>query len=145
MKRRQVVKRYLVLVRGRLRPEQGVIEAPIGRDPRERKRMAVVANGREARTRFHVVEHVGGFTLAEATLETGRTHQIRVHFRAIGFPVVGDPVYGAVDPRVPLRRQFLHAYRLGLRLPSSGAYVEFTSELPVDLAAALQAARAAAD
>ncbi len=143
IKQRSVAKHYLVLVRGRLTPERGVIDAPIGRDPRDRKRMAVVAGGREARTHFRVLEHVDGFSLVEAILETGRTHQIRVHFRAIGFPVVGDPVYGVLDERVPVRRQFLHAYKLGFRLPATGEYREFTSELPPDLAQALRQLRVA--
>jgi len=143
IKDRQVVKRYLVLVRGQLKPAQGIIDAPIGRDPRDRKKMAVVTKGREARTRYRVLEYLDGYTLAEATLETGRTHQIRVHFRALGFPVAGDPVYGLPDPRLPLERQFLHAYQLGFRLPSTGAYVEFTSPLPPDLEEALRALRAA--
>ncbi|MHB1006678.1 MAG: RluA family pseudouridine synthase [Chloroflexota bacterium] len=135
--RHEMVKRYLVLVRGSLEPGQGAIEAPIGRDPRDRKRMAVVATGRFARTSYRVLEHIGGYTLVEATLITGRTHQIRVHLRAIGFPVVGDPVYGAADAGVHLHRQFLHAYRLGFRLPANGEYAEFASELPADLAAVL--------
>ncbi|MDA8217676.1 MAG: RluA family pseudouridine synthase [Dehalococcoidales bacterium] len=141
IKQRLVTKRYLLLVKGHLTPERGVIEAPIGRDPRERKRMAVVAGGREARTRFQVREHIDGFSLVEATLETGRTHQIRVHFRSIGFPLVGDPVYGVTDDRVPVHRQFLHACLLGFRLPSTGEYVEFKSDLPDDLREALRALR----
>ena len=143
LKNRQVTKRYLLLVHGRLTPGRGLIDAPIGRDPRDRKRMAVVAGGREARTRFKVLEYIGDFSLVEATLDTGRTHQIRVHFCAIGFPIVGDPVYGVVDERLPLQRQFLHASLLGFRLPSTGEYVEFTSDLPADLKAALSALRQA--
>jgi 23S rRNA pseudouridine1911/1915/1917 synthase len=132
-KARLVVKAYLVLVKGRLTPDDGVIEAPIGRDPRHRKRMAVVAEGegREARTNYHVVKHIGGFTLLEVRPETGRTHQIRVHLSAIGHPVFGDQVYGAKSDRLP--RLFLHACRLGFKLSSSGEYKEFTSNLPPDL------------
>jgi 23S rRNA pseudouridine1911/1915/1917 synthase len=132
-KARSVVKAYLVLVRGQVTPDDGVIEANIGRDPRHRKRMAVVADGegREARTQYHVVGHVGDNTLLEVKPETGRTHQIRVHLSAIGYPVVGDRVYGSrVDK---LSRLFLHACRLGFKLPSSGEYREFTSSLPPDL------------
>ncbi len=135
-KARSVVKAYLVLVKGRLTPENGIIEAPIGRDPRNRKRMAVVAEGREARTQYHIIKYMGDYTLLEVRTETGRTHQIRVHLSAIGYPVVGDNVYGVKSDY--LSRQFLHACHLGFHLPSTGEYVEFTSELPPDLAQALK-------
>lgn len=137
-KAHSVAKTYLVLVKGQLTPESGIIEAPIGRDPRNRKRMAVVAKaeGKEARTRYNVVRYIANYTLLEVRTETGRTHQIRVHLAAIGYPVVGDNVYGAKSTF--LSRQFLHACRLGFNLPSSGEYVEFTSELPPDLAQALK-------
>jgi len=135
-KTRSVVKAYQVLVKGHLTPELGVIEAPIGRDPRNRKRMAVVTEGREARTQYNVVKHIGNYTLLEVRPETGRTHQIRVHLLAIGYPVVGDPVYGVKSAY--LSRQFLHASCLGFHLPSTGEYVEFKSELPPDLAQALK-------
>jgi len=98
--------------------------------------MAVVTKGREARTQYNVVKYVGDDTLLEVKPETGRTHQIRVHLSAIGYPVVGDKVYGVKSPF--LSRQFLHAYRLGVKLPSTGEYVEFESELPPDLAQALK-------
>jgi 23S rRNA pseudouridine1911/1915/1917 synthase len=133
---RSVAKAYLVLVKGKLTPENGIIEAPIGRDPRDRKRMAVVAKGREARTEYRVMKYIGDYTLLEVRPETGRTHQIRVHFSAIGYPVVGDKVYGVKSPF--LSRQFIHASRLGFKLPSSGKYIEFKSELPSDLAQALE-------
>lgn len=131
-----VVKAYLVLVKGHLTPENGIIEAAIGRDPRNRKRMAVVTRGREARTEYQVVKYIGNCTLLEVRPETGRTHQIRVHLSAIGYPVVADPVYGVKSAH--LSRQFLHASRLGFKLPSSGEYVEFTADLPPDLAQALK-------
>jgi len=133
---RSVAKAYLVLVKGKLTPESGVIEAPIGRDPRDRKRMAVVAKGREARTEYRVIKYIGDYTLLEVRPETGRTHQIRVHLSAIGYPVVGDRVYGVKSPY--LSRQFLHASRLSFNLPSTGEYMEFKSELPSDLAQALK-------
>jgi 23S rRNA pseudouridine1911/1915/1917 synthase len=136
-KSRSIVKAYLVLVRGRLTPESGIIEADIGRDPRNRQRMAVVSRGREARTDYRVVKYLRDGTLLEVTPETGRTHQIRVHLAAIGYPVVGDATYGVRSPY--LSRQFLHACRLGFNLPSTGEYVEFTSELPPDLEQALKA------
>jgi len=136
MKARSVVKRYSVLVQGHLSPATGTIEAPIGRNPHNRKKMAVVSGGREARTQYRVVKYLDNYTLVEVTLETGRTHQIRVHLAAIGFPVVGDEVYGRRSP--VLRRQFVHACHLCFRLPSTGEYVEFNSELPPDLKEALE-------
>ncbi len=135
-KARSVVKAYLVLVTGHLTPERGTIEASIGRDTRDRKRMAVVTRGREARTEYRVIRYIGGYSLLEVAPKTGRTHQIRVHLAAIGYPVVGDPVYGVKSPH--LSRQFLHACRLGFKLPSSGQYIEFTSQLPTDLEQTLE-------
>ncbi|MFO7773604.1 MAG: RluA family pseudouridine synthase [Dehalococcoidia bacterium] len=135
-KSRAVTKGYLVLVGGRLSPEQGIIEAPIGRDPSNRRRMAIVEGGKEASTQYQVRRYLDGYTLLEVTPVTGRTHQIRVHLSAIGCPVVGDPVYGV--KRVHLDRQFVHAYRLGFRLPSTEQYREFTSPLPLDLERALE-------
>ena len=133
---RTVKKAYLVLVRGKLTPECGLIEAALGRSPSDRKRMAVVKEGLEARTRYQVVKYLGGYTLLEVMPETGRTHQIRVHLAAIGYPVVGDAVYGVKSKH--LSRQFLHAYRLGFKLPATGEFEEFTSELPEDLEKALR-------
>lgn len=137
-KSRSVQKTYLVLVKGHLAPQEGIIEAPIGRDPRRRERMAVVAEsrGRFARTTYRVIEYVGDNTLLEVKPETGRTHQIRVHLAAIGFPVAGDKMYGARSAGVP--RQFVHAHRLGFKLPSTDEYTEFTAELPPDLEQALE-------
>ena len=131
IKDRTVLKQYNVLVHGHLSPEKGVIEAPMGRDPGNRKRMAVVGSGREARTRYSVLKYFKGYTLLEVMLETGRTHQIRVHLSATGFPVVGDAVYGKASNVVD--RQFVHASRLGFNLPSNGKWVEFTAPLPWDL------------
>lgn len=135
-KARQVVKRYLVLVRGRLAPPQGVIQFPLGRHPRHRQKMAVVAGGGEASTRYQVVRYLNGFTLVEATLETGRTHQIRVHFSAAGYPVVGDSTYGVKSPH--LSRQFVHASYLCFSHPVSGQPMEFSSPLPTELQQALK-------
>jgi 23S rRNA pseudouridine1911/1915/1917 synthase len=131
-----VVKAYLVLVKGHLAPENGLIEAPIGRDPSNRKRMAVVTEGKEARTQYQVIKYIGNHTLLEVRPETGRTHQIRVHLLAIGYPVVGDTTYGVRSAHVS--RQFIHASHLGFNLPSTGEYVEFTSDLPPDLEQALE-------
>ncbi len=136
IKSRSVLKQYTVLVHGHLLPEEGVIEAPIGRDPSARKRMAIVASGRAARTRYSVLKYFKGYTLLEVTLETGRTHQIRVHMSATGFPVVGDAVYGKASNIVA--RQFVHASRLGFNLPSNGKRVEFTAPLPGDLEEAVE-------
>jgi len=130
-KSRTVTKRYLVLVKGRLSPEQGIIEAPIGRDPHRRKRMAIVEAGKQAVTQYQVRKHLDDYTLVEVSPLTGRTHQIRIHLSAIGCPVVGDPIYGVKSAY--LHRQFIHAYRLGFRLPSTKQYQEFTSPLPADL------------
>lgn len=131
LKNRTMIKKYLALVCGRLAPKQGAIEAPIGRHPRDRKRMAVVSTGREARTQYQAIEYLGDYTLVQVQPETGRTHQIRVHFSAIGHPLFGDPVYGKKSPL--LGRQFLHAHYLGFRLPQNGEFVEFGSELPAEL------------
>ncbi|MFA5367190.1 MAG: RluA family pseudouridine synthase [Dehalococcoidia bacterium] len=138
IKERTVLKRYTVLVFGHVMPEKGIIEAPIGRDPANRKRMAVIDSGREARTRYSVLKYYKGYTLLEMTLETGRTHQIRVHLSALGFPVVGDGVYGKKSDVV--ERQFVHASRLGFKLPSNGKWVEFTASLPQDLKEAVKKA-----
>jgi 23S rRNA pseudouridine1911/1915/1917 synthase len=135
-KAHSVDKTYLVLVKGRITPEEGIIEAPMGRDPRNRKRMAVVTEGKEARTEYRVIKYTGDYTLLEVMPQTGRTHQIRVHLSAIGYPVVGDKVYGVKSPH--LSRQFMHASRLGFKQPSTGEYVEFTSPLPPDLEQALK-------
>ena len=136
MKAHETVKRYLALVEGQMSASEGVIEAPIGRDPRNRQRMAVVslaAGGREARTRFRVLRQIRGRTYLELQLETGRTHQIRVHLAAIHHPVVGDTVYGRPQPPQP-RRQFLHAAHLEFAHPTTGAMMAFDAPLPPDLA-----------
>lgn len=136
MKDRQTIKRYLALVEGNLSTPEGVVEAPIGRDPRNRQRMAIVrvgAGGREARTRFRVLQMARGRTLLELQLETGRTHQIRVHLAAVNHPVVGDPVYGRPQPPVP-PRQFLHAAHLEFAHPTTGEWLTFDAPLPPDLA-----------
>jgi 23S rRNA pseudouridine1911/1915/1917 synthase len=135
-KSRTVTKGYLVLVKGKLSPEQGIIEAPIGRDPRSRRKMAIVEAGKKATTQYSVRKYLDNYTLIEVTPLTGRTHQIRVHLSAIGYPVAGDSLYGAKSPHV--NRQFIHAYRLSFCLPSTEQYQEFVSPLPADLQQALQ-------
>ena len=138
LKERRVEKKYLALVRGRLDQPDGVIEGAIGRDPRQRKRMGIIEGGRPAKTGYHVRRYLDGLTYVEITLFTGRTHQIRVHFAAIGHPVVGDAVYG--DPSPLVGRQFLHAYRIGFRHPADGRALVFESPLPDDLQQALDQA-----
>lgn len=135
LKEREVEKGYLALVHGRLEPPEAAIEAPIGRHPRRRQRMAVVEGGREARTSYRVVHYLDSYTLVEVRPLTGRTHQIRVHFAAIGHPVVGDRVYGRRSAVVD--RQFLHAFRLAFRHPRTGEPVRLEASLPEDLRAAL--------
>jgi 23S rRNA pseudouridine1911/1915/1917 synthase len=134
---RQVLKAYLVMVAGHPR-KAGVIDAPIGRHPAQRRRMAIVAEGRPARTHYRVVAEVGENALAVAVLETGRTHQVRVHFAGIGHPVLGDAVYGRRWDG--LERQFLHAWRLAFAHPRTGAHIELEAPLPPDLHGALSAA-----
>jgi 23S rRNA pseudouridine1911/1915/1917 synthase len=142
IRRRAVDRRYLALVHGSFSGESGTIEAPVGRDPVRRKSMTVggVA-AREARTHFRVVERLGDFTLVEVRLETGRTHQIRVHFMAIGHPVAGDPTYARRDV-LGVGRQFLHSYSLSFEHPMTGAAVDVKAPLPADLAATLARLRA---
>ncbi len=137
-KRGGVKKVYLALVEGNLKPAQGVIEAPIGRDLRRRKRMAVLRGGREAATEYRVRNYLDGYTLVEAMPRTGRTHQVRVHLAFLGHPVVGDPVYGFRKKRLELRRQFLHSHILGFRAPS-GQWLEFEAPLPEELERVLEA------
>jgi 23S rRNA pseudouridine1911/1915/1917 synthase len=141
--RREVERIYLALAQGRLRSRTGTIDAPVGRAHRQRHRMAVAgAASRQARTHFEVLELLPAATYLEARLETGRTHQIRTHFSAIGHPLAGDTTYGG-ERRHGLKRQFLHAHRLAFAHPSSGEPMAFTSALPPDLEEALDAARAA--
>lgn len=143
-KDRTVTKVYHTLIQGLPDPLQGTIDAPIGRRPGHEWRFAVVEDGRNAVTHYEVLEAFGPATLVEVHLETGRTHQIRVHFSAMNHPCAGDLTYGA-DPRLSanlgLTRQWLHAHRLGFEHPTSGQYVEFVSEYPQDLEFALESLR----
>jgi 23S rRNA pseudouridine1911/1915/1917 synthase len=143
VRRREVERAYLALAHGRLASRTGTIDAPIGRAARQRHRMAVSgAASRQARTHFEVLELLTAETHLEARLETGRTHQIRAHFAAIGHSLVGDTTYGG-ERKYGLKRQFLHAHRLAFAHPISGEAMSFSAELPADLAAALEAARGA--
>jgi 23S rRNA pseudouridine1911/1915/1917 synthase len=140
---REVDRIYLALARGRLDSRTGTIDAPIGRERRTRTRMAVAGAGsRAARTHFEVLELLPSSSYVEVTLETGRTHQIRAHFDAIGHALVGDPTYGS-GAAYGLERQFLHAHRLAFTHPVSGERLEFESGLPRDLKEALREARSA--
>jgi 23S rRNA pseudouridine1911/1915/1917 synthase len=137
MKQHAIEKRYLALVEGNISLDKGSIDAPIGRDPRHRQQMTITANesSREARTHFRVLQRYSRHTLLLLQLETGRTHQVRVHLKAIGHPVVGDSVYGSGKmPRgLALQRQFLHAYQVRFFHPSTGIMVECEAPLPPDL------------
>jgi 23S rRNA pseudouridine1911/1915/1917 synthase len=143
LRKRLIEREYIALVEGLPPARTGTIEAPIGRHPRIRTRMAVGGTGsREARTHFTLDRLLGDFSLLRLHLDTGRTHQIRVHLQAIGHPVCGDPEYGTPG-LLGLRRQFLHATRLAFPHPLSGEPIEIDSSLPLDLRQAL--ARAEAD
>lgn len=129
LKDKKSLRKYLAIVHGNLPNDRGMIETPIGRSEKDRKKQAVTAKGKEAVTRFQVLERFGNYTLVELTLETGRTHQIRVHMAYIGHPVAGDPLYG---PRKTLKGQgqFLHARTLGFTHPRTGEVMTFTAEAP---------------
>lgn len=129
LKAKKSLRKYLAIVHGNLPNDRGMIEAPIGRSEKDRKKQAVTAKGKEAVTRFTVLERFGDYSLVELQLETGRTHQIRVHMVYIGHPVAGDPLYG---PRKTLsgHGQFLHAKTLGLTHPMTGKEMIFTVEAP---------------
>lgn len=131
IKQRQMEKGYLALTVGAPPQDKGTVDVPIARDPHHRQRMAVVLDGRESRTHYRVVEDLGNHALLELDLETGRTHQIRVHLAYLGYPVFGDGVYGKRSP--DLARHFLHANALGFRHPTSGTEVSFRSDLPTEL------------
>ncbi len=143
-KEREVDKRYHAVVQGHLDPLRGTIDAPIDRHPRHDYRWAVVSGGRPSVTHYDTIEGFRAASLVDVRLETGRTHQIRVHFSAMRHPCVGDMTYGA-DPtlaaRLGLTRQWLHARSLGFTHPGTGAYVEFSTDYPDDLAHALDQLR----
>lgn len=129
--KKTVTRRYIALVHGHIPHDKGTIEAPIARDTKDRQRMAVVDNGKHAVTHFRVLERFGDFTLVECNLETGRTHQIRVHMRYIGFPLVGDPKYGPKRVK-EAAGQALHAQVIGFDHPVTGEYLEFSAEPPAE-------------
>jgi len=144
LKDRSLSRTYMAIVRGRVKGDAGELEGPIGRDPKERKRMAVVRDGRRAVTEYDVIQPLRYMALVRCRLHTGRTHQIRVHLKHIGHPIVGDPVYsgpqwrGIPDKRIQktlasLERQALHATRLTIPHPRTGTMMTFESPLPADL------------
>ena len=144
LKDKKSLRKYWAIVHGNLPNDRGVIEAPIGRSEKDRKKQAVTAKGKPALTRFQVLERFGDYTLVELQLETGRTHQIRVHMAYIGHPVAGDEVYG---PRKTLKGhgQFLHARTLGVTHPRTGEVLEFTAEAPAIFLETLEKLRKAHD
>jgi len=135
IKEHQVTKKYLTLVHGNMKDDSGIIDAPIGRSLKNRKKMAVTVEGksREAITNFKVLKRFFGYTLVEATLRTGRTHQIRVHLAFIGHPIVGDQLYGHKKQGLDISRQALHSHILGFVHPSTKKYMEFSAPLPKDM------------
>lgn len=130
LKERKALRKYNALVNGNIREDSGTIDKPIARHPNDRKKMAIVHGGREAVTHFNVLERYNCYTLVECILETGRTHQIRVHMASIGHSIVGDKVYGAKKERFKLDGQLLHARTIGFVHPKTGETVQFSSELP---------------
>lgn len=138
MRKRSIKRTYTAAVRGHLQPADGTVDAPIGRDPSNRTRQAVVESGKPARTHYRSVERLPDATLVDVQLETGRMHQIRVHMAAIGYPVLGDATYGK-GPEIPgLNRQFLHASKLEFDHPMTGEPMSHESPLPSDLAEVLE-------
>ncbi|RUL55877.1 MULTISPECIES: RluA family pseudouridine synthase [Lysinibacillus] len=135
-----VTRKYTALVHGHIAHDKGTIDAPIGRDTKDRQKQAIVDNGKHAVTHFHVKERIGNFTLVECRLETGRTHQIRVHMNYIGFPLVGDPKYGP-KKTIDFGGQVLHAGVLGFIHPTSKEYLEFEVPLPDDFVALVEQLR----
>ncbi|GGH26203.1 putative RNA pseudouridine synthase YlyB [Paenibacillus segetis] len=141
LKEHTATRKYFALVHGNLSHDQGTVDAPIGRDPHDRKMYTVIdRNSKHAITHFQVMERFGDYTLLELKLETGRTHQIRVHMKFIGHPLVGDPMYGR-SKGIKMDGQALHAAVLGFVHPSSEEYLEFTAPLPTDMEELLHALR----
>ena len=130
LKERKAMRKYVALVNGNIKEDSGTINKPIGRNPSDRKKMAVVFGGREAVTHFNVLERFGQYTLVECILETGRTHQISVHMASIGHSIVGDPLYGIKKEKFNLNGQLLHAKTIGFVHPRTGEMMEFTSDIP---------------
>lgn len=141
LKERKALRKYYCIVNGNIKEDSGTVDKPIGRHPTDRKRMAIIEGGRDAVTHFKVLERFGQFTLVECTLETGRTHQIRVHMASLGHNIVGDPVYGVKKDREKGKGQLLHAKTIGFKHPKTGEIMEFTSDLPEAFTVALEKLR----
>ena len=138
--KKTVTRKYVALVHGHIPHDKGTIDAPIGRDTKDRQKMAVIDKGKHAVTHFRVLERFGNFTLVECRLETGRTHQIRVHMKYIGFPLVGDPKYGP-KKTIDFGGQALHAEVIGFNHPKTGEYLEFSAEPPAEFSELLESLR----
>lgn len=130
LKDHSMKREYIALIEGNLKEEEGTVDKPLGRNPKNRLKMAVIEGGRTAITHYKVINRYTNFTLVKCILETGRTHQIRVHMAFINHPLVGDPVYGFAKQKIKVKGQMLHAKKLGFIHPSTGKYIEFESELP---------------
>ena len=130
LKERKALRKYLALVNGNIKEDELTIDKPLGRNPSDRKKMAIVQGGREAVTHVRVLERFGQYTLVECILETGRTHQIRVHMASIGHSIVGDKTYGIKKEKFNLSGQLLHAATIGFAHPRTGELMEFQSEIP---------------
>jgi 23S rRNA pseudouridine1911/1915/1917 synthase len=130
LKTHSMTREYIALVEGVLKEDSGTIDKPIARHPRDKIKMAVVSGGKRAVTHYRVIKRFKNNTLIKCILETGRTHQIRVHMAYIGHPLVGDPVYGYRKQRFNLNGQLLHAKKLGFIHPSTGKYIEFEADIP---------------
>ena len=138
LKERKALRKYWAIVNGNIKEDELTVDKPIARHPKDRKRMAVVHGGREAITHIRVLERFGQYTLVECQLETGRTHQIRVHTASIGHSIVGDKVYGIAKEKFNLSGQLLHAKTIGFVHPTTGEMMEFTSDLPEDFQSVLE-------
>lgn len=141
LKERKPLRKYVALVNGNIKEDEGTIDKPIDRNVRDRKKMAVVQGGREAVTHYRVLERFGRYTLVECILETGRTHQIRVHMASIGHSIVGDKTYGVKKEKFNLTGQLLHARTIGFKHPKTGQVMEFSSQIPSYFAEILEKLR----
>ncbi|WP_238915989.1 RluA family pseudouridine synthase [Clostridium sp. YIM B02555] len=130
LKDHSMKREYYALVEGRIKNDKGIIDKPLARNKKDRLKMGIVEGGKRAVTHYEVLERYNGFSLIKCVLETGRTHQIRVHMASIGFPLVGDPLYGFKKQKFKINGQMLHAKTLGFIHPTKNEYVEFTTELP---------------